>query len=413
MAELIRVGKEDLTTFETTIFCSDLERDYLMRNIVKEKKAKIVSKLNRSNYYFNGNSITTGWQVSKDSLINCDDLQLEIRGRNLIRDTGKFKYLILKGISADIDRSKGVTWLLCNNIKRWEVLKDFEEICSEYQLYRNKFITVHAGMKLSSSIKNKLDLNEIGMNHKVEKEVNAIIKMFKYSKDLKKNNLQFKRNVLLYGDFGCGKTTIINAIAKEALKYGGTVFNFSLKDSNSVDELMKIVPVIDNTFPALLILEDVDLIAKSRSNSYSGISNTILKLMEENKKFIVLASTNEVKSLDGAFVRHGRMEKVFHIYLDAKSKMLIFQNHLKYYSLRFENWKEDKEVLEFLNNSSTSGAMINSVLMCTKQDLVLKMGDRGYDDHHEQEDHKDIIKKNIKDLTWQNGSGDNDSKFII
>ena len=406
MADMLGIKLKELKVVPVYEFSTDLERDYLMGNLVNKGLAEVIKNLNRHYFWFNGVSIkSVSWKTSVDSFIKFDDDRLEIKGRSLIRKVGDIKYLMFKGEtkSGFLSSTQGSTWVMCRDSDMPEALNDFEEMYMQNQLYKNKFVDVHSEMKLSTSIKCKLSLDEMGLSPEIKTEAEQIIKMFSHSEMLEKNGLAFRRNVLFYGDPGYGKTTVINSIIKEALKCGGTVFSFSLKNStDSVDKLMQLLSVINSTYPSMLVLEDVDLIAKDRGD-YSSLSNTILKMVEDNKKFIVLASTNDVKMLDGAFIRHGRMEKVFHISLSTKDKYKVFGNHLKYYELEFDNWEEDTEVVKFLNKSSTSGAVINSVLMCTKQDLIMSGS----------KDHKEPIRNSIKSLTWQNGSDEDEGKYII
>jgi len=404
MAKLLNVDKlKDLEIVNIHEFNTDIERDCLTSNLINNKLATPITGINTDSHYFNGTSIVSNWKSSNDTFIKCDNEHIKIKGRNLIRTMdNNIKYLIFKGETNGVPPF-GQTWMCCSKNNTLKAVQDFEALVSKYQIYKNKFITIHDGMTLSSTIDCKLNLNDIGMSANIKDEVNKIIQMFKFSKTLKDNNLVFKRNILFHGAPGYGKTTIINAIIKEVLNFGGTVFSFSLKEEQrSVDELMNTITIINNTYPAMLVLEDVDLIAKSR-NEYSNLSNTILKLVEDNKKFIILASTNNVKLLDGAFVRHGRMEKVFHINLTIKDKYKIFEKHLIYYNLIFNNWKDNQKIIKFLNNSNTSGAVINSVLMCSKQDTIMI----------NTINHETAILNSIKNLTWQNGNDDQESNYIL
>lgn len=71
-------------------------------------------------------------------------------------------------------------------------------------------------------------------------------------------NLTPKRGIILYGDPGCGKTSLIHLLVDELKKYNGISIYFD-NPFNWV-ELAKLVRKVEKERPLLCIIEDIDLV---------------------------------------------------------------------------------------------------------------------------------------------------------
>ncbi len=127
------------------------------------------------------------------------------------------------------------------------------------------------------------------------------------------------KGVLLYGPPGTGKTMLAKAMAKEAgvtfIAAEGNEFikRYSGEGPEKVHELFRLAR---KYAPAILFIDEIDVIAKSRENIDASVSSDVLTALlteldgfKENKKPIfLLAATNysinsQTKSLDPAIVR--------------------------------------------------------------------------------------------------------------
>lgn len=124
----------------------------------------------------------------------------------------------------------------------------------------------------------------------------------------------YKRNYMLEGYAGTGKTTLIYAIAS-TLDMSVSILNFNTYvDDNVFIKAMQRLP--DNS---ILVLEDVDCLFEERKKNedqrsmitFSGLLNILDGLMHKNR-LITFMTTNFKNKLDNALIRPGRIDKIYH-----------------------------------------------------------------------------------------------------
>jgi chaperone BCS1 len=122
--------------------------------------------------------------------------------------------------------------------------------------------------------------------------------------------IPYKRNYLLEGLPGTGKTSLIFAIASY-LDMDLCVLNFS----GNLDDINFMDAVSNMNDKSILVLEDIDCIfgdRKNETNTRSGISfGGILNVLDgigRKHKLITFMTTNYVDRLDDALIRAGRID---------------------------------------------------------------------------------------------------------
>lgn len=122
----------------------------------------------------------------------------------------------------------------------------------------------------------------------------------------------YKRNYLLHGAPGTGKTSIIRSIASE-LGYNIATLHF---EANLTDmKFMRAIQTIPEN--SILLLEDIDHIFQERKKndehknaiSFSGLLQC-LDGFGSQYKLITMITTNFIEVLDKALIRRGRIDKM-------------------------------------------------------------------------------------------------------
>ena len=204
----------------------------------------------------------------------------------------------------------------------------------------NLYNGVHYENKLRTLPTSKRDNTQLlsyipreGLKHhmilpeEIEKRLLSIEKEYAAKERLKKYNLQPKQKILLYGPPGCGKTLSAERIAWNlGLPLLKVRFD-SLLSSYFGESAANLRTVFDfcKTEPVVLLLDECDFIAKSRTISQDvgevpRIVNMLLTLLDEyDAPGLVMATTNLKVSLDEALFR--RFDDVIEMPMPSKNEI--------------------------------------------------------------------------------------------
>ena len=130
--------------------------------------------------------------------------------------------------------------------------------------------------------------------------------------------------ILLYGPPGCGKTFIAKATAGEI---NAKFINIGLHDildmwiANSEKNLHELFEMARRNAPSVLFFDEVDAMGASRNDmKQSGMRHVINQFLAEmdgvesnNDGVLILAATNAPWSVDGAFRRPGRFDRIIFV----------------------------------------------------------------------------------------------------
>ena len=190
--------------------------------------------------------------------------------------------------------------------------------------------------------KPSLKFEDVGGMKRIKDEISLkIIQPLKNPALYKAYGKKIGGGILLYGPPGCGKTYIAKATAGEI---DAKFINIGLHDildmwvGNSEKNLHEIFELARKNAPCVLFFDEVDAIGASRSDlRQSAMRHVINQFLAEldgvqtnNEGVLILAATNAPWSVDAAFRRPGRFDRIIFVEPpDAIAREEILQSLLK------------------------------------------------------------------------------------
>ncbi|MCI1675521.1 MAG: ATP-dependent zinc metalloprotease FtsH [Ancrocorticia sp.] len=170
---------------------------------------------------------------------------------------------------------------------------------------------------------NRVTFDDVAGIDEVEDQLREVVDMLKHPEKYTRLGAKIPRGILLEGGPGTGKTLLARATAGEAnvpffsisaAEIGGILAGKGASDVRSLFEAARKVA------PAIIFIDEIDAIGRSRSNANSLTSNedreqTLNQILTEMDGFsatnniIVIAATNLAEVLDSALTRAGRFDR--------------------------------------------------------------------------------------------------------
>ena len=148
---------------------------------------------------------------------------------------------------------------------------------------------------------------------KVQKILNENVVRFFDCKKVHKITPQ--RGVMIHGRPGSGKSLLVRKTKLELLNKGITVIDLTTDGMAYITDWYAIAEKW--LAPALIVLEDIDLIARHREQGNAAVTTDLLASLGGNNKIrkpiVTLATTNKPEEIDEAVKRSRRMDKILKV----------------------------------------------------------------------------------------------------
>jgi SpoVK/Ycf46/Vps4 family AAA+-type ATPase len=190
--------------------------------------------------------------------------------------------------------------------------------------------------------KPKIRFEDVGGMQRVKEEISMkIIQPLKNPDLYKAFGKKIGGGILLYGPPGCGKTFVAKATAGEI---DAKFINIGLHDildmwiGNSEKNLHDMFELARRNTPCVLFFDEVDAMGASRNDlKQSAMRHVINQFLAEmdgvendNEGVLILAATNAPWSVDPAFRRPGRFDRIIFVEPpDETAREEILKSHLK------------------------------------------------------------------------------------
>jgi hypothetical protein len=201
----------------------------------------------------------------------------------------------------------------------------------------------------------------------------CVLDFMKARGSLRSLGFQTKRGVLLYGPPGTGKTHTIRYLAGNLR--GTTTLLITAEQVGLLPHYMSLARLLQ---PSMVVIEDVDLIARSRDRMRSACDESLLNSLlnemdglKENSDILFILTTNRPQDLEAALAnRPGRIDQAIEVPVpDAPSRdklVRLYSNGLKI---------TDALVVEAVQRTDgVSAAFIKELMRRTAQAAIARDG---------------------------------------
>ena len=196
----------------------------------------------------------------------------------------------------------------------------------EAKTHRGRVLLAHDETSPESIDFRRLPITPIGWDDVVldERTIDLFnrntLGFIKQAQALSKLGFSSRKGILLYGPPGTGKTSLIRCLVSQLESHT----RFILTPDN-LSHLTEIMQAARKMLPALVVIEDVDLIAEDRGRSGSGQAGLLNCLLNEmdglsaDSQILFLLTTNRPEALEPALAsRPGRIDQVIEVALPGE-----------------------------------------------------------------------------------------------
>jgi transitional endoplasmic reticulum ATPase len=219
-------------------------------------------------------------------------------------------------LGATRHRDYGVIFQITVNAKKLyakeieALLADVAEQLKNASIYRGKAVTGADELTFIEDL-DRFDSKQIVFATGVQGSLDtALFGPLRHPQSYRSEGIPLKRAVLVYGPYGCGKTSVGMMLAQEAVAAGWT-FIMAQPGRDKVEDVLTTARLYS---PAVVWVEDLD--TDTDSSNPKAISAMLDKFDGVNTKsgeIVVALSTNHIKKVPPGMLRPGRLDYVIEI----------------------------------------------------------------------------------------------------
>lgn len=255
--------------------------------------------------------------------------------RGAIPETGsQFMLVAQAGERHMFGTSVDSVGLIYNEADEAAVVSLVNGLLRESNPYKSRVVLVNRDLRTIRSRISERTWADLVPNEQVRAELDFIAASIRNREVLKKEGLSIRRGLLLSGPPGDGKSSAIECFVNDIAGEASVVI------VEAVEHIRAVYHLAQKLAPAVVILEDLDLMTKSRQNPYSyssgkdDITGELLQVLSGGSAYediITIATTNHPEAIDealakraGRFDAHIRMgypsdaekQRILDLYLD-------------------------------------------------------------------------------------------------
>ena len=177
------------------------------------------------------------------------------------------------------------------------------EGCSRNRIHSRTELCSSTGLRTIRSRMSERSWNDIIPHQQARTELDFIAASIRNRDMLKTEGLSIKRGLLLSGPPGDGKSTAIECFVNDIAGEATVII------VEAIDHMRAVYHLAQMLSPAVVILEDLDLITKSRQNPYSygmskdDVTGELLQVLSGGSAYadiVTIATTNHLEAIDEA-----------------------------------------------------------------------------------------------------------------
>lgn len=224
--------------------------------------------------------------------------------------------------------------LLYNEEDEGAVVALVNQLLRESNPFKARVVLVNRDLRTIRSRMSERTWADLVPNEQVQAELDFIAASIRNREMLKTEGLSIKRGLLLSGPPGDGKSSAIECFVNDIAGEASVII------VEAVEHIRAVYHLAQALAPAVVILEDLDLMTKSRQNPYSyaagkdDITGELLQVLSGGSAYsdiVTIATTNHPEAIDealskraGRFDAHIRMgypseaekQRILDLYLD-------------------------------------------------------------------------------------------------
>jgi len=246
---------------------------------------------------------------------NVDGELQVIRPRTVFRGTvpesdGHFMLVVQRDHrSGELRDSIG---LIYRELDEAAVISLVRKLLQESNPFKGRIVLVNRDLRTVRSRMSERSWKDIIPHQQARAELDFLTASIRNRDMLKAEGLSMKRGLLLSGPPGDGKSTAIECFVNDIAGEATVII------VEAVDHIRAVYHLAQMLSPAVVILEDLDLITKSRQNPYSyglskdDVTGELLQVLSGGSAYadiITIATTNHPEAIDEALAkRAGRFD---------------------------------------------------------------------------------------------------------